>query len=196
MTTKLPARVSDRVGCLYLNRDALRLDVGPRSTVVLSVVPGSQTICRCLVRSALRHLDSLDWPRPPNTTSMAFPRPKHYIWGSDRRIQPRQSRTVGILAVEPYQAAHPAHAARRADLVTRHHETTYQSLSVLTRPQIMPVETAQPDNFTVGTPATIAFGDMAAPRLSPGRCRCRKWIQTEYRHGSPRWACAAQTWGA
>ena len=81
MTAELSASVRDRLGRLYLNRDALRLDVGPRSTVVLSVVQGRQSIRGRLVRSALRHLDSPDWPRPANTTGMAFPHPKRYTWG-------------------------------------------------------------------------------------------------------------------
>ena len=82
------ARWCGRGGAVRL--PPIPIDVGPRSTVVLSVVQGRQTIRRCLVRSALRHLESPYWPGPAITTGMASPRPERYIWCSDYLIQPRR----------------------------------------------------------------------------------------------------------
>ena len=75
------------------------------------------------------------------------------------------------LSIPPYPATAPISfrslALHRAVLVARHHETAYQSLSVRTKPQIMSVETAQPDDIKLGAPTAKAFGNKAALKLTP-----------------------------
>ena len=63
--------IRDGVGCLHLDRDAIRLDVSARSRVVLRAVPGRQPIRRRLVRSALRHVHSPDGPFRIDTRAVA-----------------------------------------------------------------------------------------------------------------------------